>query len=789
MKSKFKFISGVCHVALGAIFTLSASVAFAHPVDLPDGHVVPNINYGFKLIGQDTLDGVGTQKYSDVWSHKNFGYVASFGRNECDQNIAIHVVDLKKAIDQFPATSGAVVATLPMNPGNFAQDVKAHEIGGKDILFVAQEACSEDSVSVGIDIYDISDPSSPQLLAPAYLGANVHNMYLWTDDTNSSYMAIVNDDEVFGGIGFMIADVSDPGNPNLLVDTGYLDWLIEGTSVADDGQIGYGAFPYPLLHDVTVKKIDGRYKGILSYWDAGFILVDLQDPANPVFERDSTYPDPDLITGLRPEGNAHAAVFGGEHSEFVYAGDEDFDSYGGAQITINNVTTDISQVFRSQFLPLYPDSLTGNIVYVGSACDNGNAVPAPQSQSDIALTESSQCSTAEKAANITAAGFTAGILYMNDPSDTIFACEKGVDVSISPANPVPMAWLPRSVGFDALGIDGYDPSTCGGENDNGIALLENVVEGTRGAEVNLTLRFDGWGYLYVLNNTEQVVSSYFRPTDENIDVSPLGVLGYYAPAEVFDPDLAFDAGALTMHNVVADPSNQATIPTFDSGPRMFVSWYSLGMRALEHRPGHYHRNLINEGVYSWNVHEVGRYISEDGSNFWGVHVDEITRGKNKQKKEQIILGSDMNNGLYIFKYECVTPVDTRTPALYCKNLPNNGYLPELKKAVYKIKNKSKNNRLTVKGKLVADRYKVYKVEFFSGPKDESGECTEAGFNKVGEKILLADKNGNVSFKLKTKADIPEEHACISSRNIQLGPGKEAVSYSLFSHIMLEKKGK
>jgi len=57
---------------------------------------------------------------------------------------------------------------------------------------------------------------------------------------------------------------------------------------------------------------------------------------------------------------------------------------------------------------------------------------------------------------------------------------------------------------------------------------------------------------------------------------------------------------------------------------MYVSWYSLGMRALEYRPGHFHDNSRGEGSYSQNVHEVGRWIDPDeGSNFWGVHVDRI----------------------------------------------------------------------------------------------------------------------------------------------------------------------
>jgi hypothetical protein len=142
----------------------------------------------------------------------------------------------------------------------------------------------------------------------------------------------------------------------------------------------------------------------------------------------------------------------------------------------------------------------------------------------------------------------------------------------------------------------------------------------------------------------------------------MGELGYYAPEQtvqecgmVDGEEVCWgtDFGDLTMHNIEADPDTQGFTPTFDQGPRMFVSWYSLGMRALEYRPGHYHANLNNEGSYSQNVHEVGRYIEEDGgSNFWGVHVD---RMEIDGEDTQVILASDRNLGLYIFTFDCVTP--------------------------------------------------------------------------------------------------------------------------------------
>ena len=176
--------------------------------------------------------------------------------------------------------------------------------------------------------------------------------------------------------------------------------------------------------------------------------------------------------------------------------------------------------------------------------------------------------------------------------------------------------------------------------------------------------FDGWGYLHIINNSGgDITVPVGGMASGNTETIPqMGELGYYAPyqtVEEFDDNgdpFGTDFGDLTMHNIEADPLTQDVTPSFSAGPRMFISWYSLGMRALEYRPGHFHANLNDEGSYSQNVHEVGRWIEPDGgSDFWGVHVDELDDGT------QIILGSDRNNGLYIFTFSCENP----DGALYC----------------------------------------------------------------------------------------------------------------------------
>ena len=63
---------------------------------------------------------------------------------------------------------------------------------------------------------------------------------------------------------------------------------------------------------------------------------------------------------------------------------------------------------------------------------------------------------------------------------------------------------------------------------------------------------------------------------------------------------------------------------------------------------------------------MGRFISEGGSNFWGVHKDQ-------HEGEQINRGSDRNTELWIFRFICEDEVldpDTRIDTgLYCCRQP------------------------------------------------------------------------------------------------------------------------
>ena len=418
-------------------------------------------------------------------------------------------------------------------------------------------------------------------------------------------------------------------------------------------------FSAPLLHDVWVERIGGRWQAVLSYWDAGFVTLDVHDPTNPFVIGDSTYPDPDPVYGISPgEGNGHAAVFGGDMGQFIWAGDEDFDPFRTQVIDANGVGHLASQ--GDNVPQITPDfGVSGEGVYVGLACA---AIPAAPAGDAVAIIQRGDCAFTTKAQTAEAAGYLAAIVFNHSTG-----CEASVSMIVV-AN-IPAVFLPRSDGFETLGLGGsYDASTCDGSGvDQGDTLLAGF-EGTAVGPVSLEASFDGWGYYHVLNNLLGGTTTLAPPSvpgespnDRDVlDIPYLGELGYFAPVELTDPTLATGAGDLTMHNVEGDPLTAAQAPTFDAGPRSFISWYSLGMRAVEYRPGHWHTG--NGDVFSWNVHEVGRFIAEDGSNFWGVHVDDLDG-------QQIILGSDRNTGLWIFTFTCENQVldeDGFETGLYCR---------------------------------------------------------------------------------------------------------------------------
>ena len=75
---------------------------------------------------------------------------------------------------------------------------------------------------------------------------------------------------------------------------------------------------------MVVKQIDGRMVMMVGYWDAGYVQLDVTDPANPTYITDTKFDEPIRCTGFDPpEGNAHQGEFSHDN-QFLLAADEDF---------------------------------------------------------------------------------------------------------------------------------------------------------------------------------------------------------------------------------------------------------------------------------------------------------------------------------------------------------------------------------------------------------------------------------------------------------------------------------
>lgn len=588
-----------------------------------EGHIEPNVNYGLRPIGELAPAGVQDGRYTDIWAERHFAYIGTFQQPDCDRD-GVYIADIVDPenptavnhIESPPDTRVNDVKTVAIDNDAYEGVVLIHTLEPCGPLVPGRGENPGSTGQRGVSLWDVTTPERPNALKLNFLDFGVHNTFPWTTDDGSAYLMLVDNEHPRD---VRIVDISDPEEPELISSTGLPEW-----PEAQDGQAeGMGAFPASLNHDVWVDEVDGRHLAVVSYWDAGWVLLDVTDPSDPQFVDDSTYPDPDPISGISPpEGNAHAAAFDAS-GERIYAGDEDFDPFRlVAEITSGPFAGETFRATQGSDVPQVTDDepLAGRTVFVGRACDDSPTVPPAPDDADadaVAVAERGDCTFTEKAANVSDAGYQGGIVFNSEEGSP--PCEALVSMLVE--GDIPFLFTARSSGFEILGIEGYEADNCpGGENPSLPAV------GTDGEDVDIRAVFDGWAYFHLL------------------DRETLDEIGFYAPGEVFDRDFASGFGDLSMHNVEGDPVD---------AERAYVAWYSLGLRAVEHSPdfdtappdGDWDAATPPEDdYYGENVEEVGRFIAEDGSNFWGVHVHE-------QGSNRYILASDRNTGIRIFQFD------------------------------------------------------------------------------------------------------------------------------------------
>lgn len=596
---------------------------------------------GFVKGSQDNMDVVGRwtpphtknhpERITDVWSLGNTAYLGTF--NTPCENTGVYIVDISDPSD--PHQRGFVSS----RPGSRVNDVKAFSFEGLasgfsgDILFYSNEDCStQRNRSGGATLYDVTQPGKAKLLVEGAGDTNdgelprarqIHNIFAWQDGDNA-YMVTVDDEET---LDVDIFDITDPRNPAHIAETGITDPAWSGVNV--DGH-GENAF----LHDVWATEGEGGWELLLSYWDAGFIRLDVSDPANPSLIDESDYPTPDPLVlehlgkTLQPEGNAHAAAWNNA-GDLILAGDEDFSPYRQSfEVTTGTIAGEYPAGEFGFTKPVaeFPGSeVNGPTIYGGTGCiedidGNGTSdraeVPpasslslAPGEESVVVFTRGS-CFFSDKIHSGELAGYDV-VIIGNHHNGAAGGGAPDAFICGSQGSPVDGTAAGLCIGHKLMhelfgDTVEYEPASSADSPD-----MHDVI-GATGEKIHAVSDFDGWGPFHLIDNASM----------EELDA--------WAPPEVYDEEFAQDHGDLTMHNV--EPLGDDLVA---------IAWYALGMRILDtsdcdSRGGD--GNSDNQDDPDC-VQEVGHYIDDAGSNFWGVHID-----------DGLILASDRNNGLWIFEY-------------------------------------------------------------------------------------------------------------------------------------------
>src|SRR5918993_2318850 len=650
----------VCVSAL-ALAALSAAPAAADPDDqhgTDEGHLIGTGEWG-KIDLLDVVDVTDTEDLiADVTVSPdgNTAFLANWGEPDCavgpetggqtSPDAGAYVIDISN-IETDP-DSAELVGFIPSHqdtrPGEGMQvvEITTAQFSG-DVLVMNNEPCGPlaKNAKGGVSLWDVTDPLKPKRLSEnfgdrGFADVNeIHSAFAW-DVGDNAYVVLTDNLE---GTDVDILDITNPHRPRLIADID-LNEFVEGG--IDQPELG---LTESFLHDMVVKLIDGRWIMLLSYWDGGYVLLDVTDPANPVFLGDTDFAaiDPELADPtntevpeesreLTPEGNAHQAEFTIDNRFFIGT-DEDFDPYRATDLQITSgphageYPADVVSGGGGAPALLEDLTLSGPVVYGGYGCPTSEPIPSPE---DIP-----------------------GYLDMLEPGDeTIIVLQRGPSGDPGAPEeacfPGEKAHEAELAGWDAVlfvqrhldPAEGEDTAFCGSGAfvDEIVAVCttheafhklfglepvegpwtypEDLAIGTIGERIEVGSIFDGWGYVHLF------------------DAETLEELDTYAIDEAHDPDFAFGFGDLSVHEVAVDPQDPSLA---------YLAYYSGGLRAIQIVcDGVPYDPEVVEDTSGCELVEVGGYLDEDGNDFWGV---ETFIGEDGMT---YILASDRDDGLWIF---------------------------------------------------------------------------------------------------------------------------------------------
>jgi hypothetical protein len=571
-----------------------------------------------KAIVTDTPDLVADVAVSP---DNQYAFLAHWGDPDCPTNsenseaggqnspdAGAWIIDISDPAN--PVEVGFIPSSQDSRPGEGMQVI---EMSTKwftgDVLVMNNEFCGK-NFKGGVSLWDVTNPLKPKKLSEhfgdrsALIGDvnTIHSAFAW--QAGDRAFVVMTDNEEFPDVD--ILEITNPHRPRLIAEYDLNDF---GVSQPELGLTD------SFLHDMVVKEIDGRFIMLLSYWDGGFVILDVTDPANADFLGDSefTNPDPELLqqlgVALTPEGNAHQAEFTIDN-RFVIGTDEDF-----APFRLTVVTDDGDQLHAklgdNTTLEEALD-IAGETVFVGRACPGDPAVPAGDGD-DIAVVERGVCLFTEKVAAVLAAGGYEAVVIMNREGED--ACTGVIPIAVE--GDIPVIFVGRDSGF-ALFDKPFDNEACLEGDGSAVAP---IAVGTAGDTITgVEETFDGWGYVHLFG------------VDIGAEEATLTELDTFAIPEAMDPEHAMGFGDLSVHEVAVDPQDPSLA---------YLSYYSGGLRAIQIEEDA--ATCAEQGDTAPCLVEVGGYLDPMGNDFWGVQTFVGDDG------QTYILASDRDSGLWIFR--------------------------------------------------------------------------------------------------------------------------------------------
>lgn len=581
----------------------------------PASGSLPPSSKNVELVGRveltDVDDGI-----ADVSALGTFAYVGAFAGECFNPNPAagpgVHVVDF--SIPQLPRKVGFI----PAGDGSFVGEgvqtlsVKTKKFTG-DLLLMSLEPCRSNA-QAGIALWDITDPLSPIALAvgkgdttpKSRSGASAHSThsaFMWAKGKN--LYAVLVDNEESGSRDVDILDITNPRKPKKIAETGLTDWPKANGKARQKSIGGHGG---SFLHDMIVKKIGKKYLMLASYWDTGWVVLDVTNPKRPKYVKDSNYPKRDPLTKRPTEGNAHQAVWSHDN-KLIIGANEDL----VAKLTFVGAMNGSGQAkwFRSSLeLPgakrigRGQNFLLGPSVFGGFGCPPFS-VPSPTAAGPVSpgetpfvVLQEGLCDRGTKLAAAEAAGWDAAILVASHEASRF-----GLEPRSMPCSPLEGI----TVGLHVVCLDHGSFHALFQQEPQFIdPIVAEPKVGDRGDTFGVFTFGDGtWGDLRLIN----------AKTMKQID--------QYQITEALDRRYEEGYGTLTVHEVKLDPRRRSNI--------VYASWYSGGLRVMTYskRKG---------------LREVGHYIGDFGPNYWGVYPVAQDDGP------PLVLLSDMNHGLDIVRY-------------------------------------------------------------------------------------------------------------------------------------------